>query len=63
MDPQIQEAVELYTLDPVLHEPVLLVDCLLATNCTAGSLQALRKQAEREEGDFTLTDRLLLKNG
>jgi hypothetical protein len=29
----------------------------------AGSLQALRKQAEREEGDFTLADRLLLKNG
>ena len=53
---------ELYTLDPVLREPALLVDRLLAANRTAGSLQALRKQVERGEGDFTLADRLLLKN-
>lgn len=63
VDPQIQEAVELHALDPALREPALLVDRLLTTNRTASSLQALRKQAEREEGDFTLTDGLLLKNG
>ena len=63
VDSQIQEAVELHTLDPALHEPALLVNRLLAANYTAGSLQALRKQAECEEGDFTLADRLLLKNG
>ena len=62
VDPQIQEAVELYILDPVLYEPAWLVDRLLNTNRTAGSLQVLRKQAERGEGDFTLADRLLLKN-
>ena len=43
VDPQIQEAVELHALDLVLREPTLLVDRLLATNHTAGSLQALRK--------------------
>ncbi len=63
MDPQIQEAVELHALDPALREPALLVNRLLTANRTAGSLQALRKQAERGEGGFTLADRLLLKNG
>ena len=62
-DSQIQEAVELHALDQALREPALLVDRLLTANRTAGSLQALRKQAECGEGDFTLTDRLLLKNG
>jgi hypothetical protein len=63
VDPQIQEAVKLHTLDPALREPALLVDRLLAANRTAGSLQALRKQAERGKGDFALADGLLLKNG
>jgi hypothetical protein len=63
VDPQIQEAVELHALDPALREPALLVDRLLTANRTASSLQALRKQAERGEGDFTLADGLLLKNG
>jgi hypothetical protein len=55
--------VKLHTLDLALREPALLVDRLLITNCTVGSLQALRKQAERGKGGFTLTDGLLLKNG
>ena len=63
VDPQIQEAVELHALDQVLREPALLVDRLLTANRTAGSLQALRKQVERGEGDFTLTNGLLLRNG
>ena len=63
MDPQIQEAVELHALDQVLREPALLVNRLLTANRTAGSLQALRKQAERGERDFTLADGLLLRNG
>ena len=54
---------ELYVLDLVLREPTLLVDRLLAANRTVGSLQALRKQAERGEEGFTLTDGLLLRNG
>ncbi len=62
VDPQIQEAVELHALDPALREPALLVNCLLTTNYIAGSLQALRKQAKRGEGGFTLADRLLIKN-
>jgi hypothetical protein len=47
----------------VLYELAVLVDHLLIANCTAGSLQALRKQVEREEGGFILVDGLLLKNG
>jgi hypothetical protein len=50
---------ELHALDQVLHELALLVDRLLITNHIISSLQALRKQAEREDGDFTLVDRLL----
>jgi hypothetical protein len=63
VDPQIREAIELHVLDPVIREPALLVNRLLTANRTATSLQALRKQAERGEGDFTLTDGLLLRNG
>ena len=62
VNPQIQEAVELYTLDLILHELALLVDCLLATNRIVDSLQALKKQVEYREEDFTLADRLLFKN-
>jgi hypothetical protein len=55
--------VKLHTLDLALREPALLVNRLLVTNRTVGSLQALRKQAERGEGDFALADGLFLKNG
>jgi hypothetical protein len=54
---------ELHTLDLALRELALLVDRLLVINRIASSLQALRKQAEREEGDFTLANKLFLKNG
>jgi hypothetical protein len=54
---------ELHTLDLALREPALLVDRLLVINRIVSSLKALRKQAEREEGDFTLVNKLLLKNG
>jgi hypothetical protein len=63
VDSQIQEAVKLHALDQVLRELALLIDRLLTANRTAGSLQALRKQAERGKGDFTLADGLFLKNG
>ncbi len=54
---------ELHALDLALREPALLVNCLLTTNRIAGSLQALRKQAKRGEGGFTLANGLLIKNG
>jgi transposase InsO family protein len=63
VDPQIREAVEIHALDREMHELTLLVDRLLAANRTTDSLQAMRKQAERGEGDFTLTNGLLLRNG
>ena len=62
VDPQIREAIEVYAIDSQLHELTSLVNRLLTANRMADSLQAMRKQAERGEGDFTLTDRLLLRN-
>jgi transposase InsO family protein len=63
VDPRIREAVEIHALDESIHEPALLVNRLLIANRTTESLQALRAQAERGEGGFTLTDGLLLRNG
>jgi hypothetical protein len=44
-----------------MHEPLPLVERLLAANCTSNSLQALHAQAMRTiAGDFSLIDGLLL---
>jgi hypothetical protein len=44
-----------------MHEPLPLIERLLAANCTFDLLQALRVQAMRTiAGDFSLTDGLLL---
>ena len=53
---------EICNFNEVMHELTLLISRLLTANRTAGSLRAMRKQAERGEGDFTLTDGLLLRN-
>ena len=42
VDPRIREAVEIHALDELIHEPALLVNCLLTANYTTDSLQALR---------------------
>ena len=63
MDPQIREAVELHAFNRVMHEPTLLIDRLLNANRITDSLQVIRKQAERGDGDLVLIDGLLFCNG
>jgi hypothetical protein len=47
-----------------MREPVPLIGCLLTAHRTGDSLEALRKQAARGEGDLTLLNGpLLYKNG
>jgi hypothetical protein len=53
---------EIYTLDELICEPALLINRLLIANRTTGSLEALRKQAERGRKGFSLSSGLLLCN-
>ena len=46
-----------------MHELTLLVNRLLIANRITDSLQAMRKQVERGDRDFTLINGLLLHNG
>jgi hypothetical protein len=61
--------IEVHSLSPLqddnnnLNETNDLVERILRDNCEVPSLQALRKQAKRDDTDFTMEDGLLFYYG